>query len=312
MGYPTFRYRNFREVLRAPAFVTGQWRQGQQGEFGPRGLGTTVINKSGSDIAADQLVAISGFDTTSRLPQIVLANAGTAGLLDVYVTPAVIHNGKSGIVYKGGLSGKTLNTNAAAAGSAVYVDVNSGGFTTTAPAASTSRKHIAGYIITQSATVGQVLWDIQSVTGFSNSELNPQTVQFSKVNIPIATFAAAHATPASVLAAPGAGNIIMITDAAVAYNYDGSHALTGGGTVNLVYHGGSVSPHASNIAAGEFTGSASTFNVLPPITSTLELQGGTNAFTNTGIDISVATANFTVNSSTGSVDVLVWYTVVQL
>lgn len=306
MGYSTFKYQNFSRVLRAPGFVSGLWRQGQKGEFGPRAIGMTVINKSGSDIAADKLVTISTMDTTTSLPQIVLANASTQGHGDVYVTPAVIHNGKTGIVLKGGLSGKTLNTNGLTAGNAIYLDVNSGGFTGTVPTASNARVHQVGYVVAVSSTVGQVLWDIEDqFIQSSTNELNPQVLQFQKINVPIASFATTHSTPFTFLAAPGANNYILVDSVALAYNYDGTHALTGGGAVTVIYHGGSA-VHSSSVAAGQFTASASSVNLLPPITGALAPP------VNTGLDISTGTADFTTNSSTGSVDVMIWYSVDQL
>lgn len=313
MGYPTMRYQNYKAVQRAPGFVSGQWRQGQQGEFGPRGLGMTVINSSGADIAADKIVTITTMDTTTRLPKIVLAANNVQGQQDLWVTPAVIHNGKTGIIMKGGLSGKTLNTNGITAGNQIWLDATGAGtFTGTMPTSASQRVQQVGYVVTASSTVGQVLWDIEENSiQYSTNELNPQISQMAKVNIPIATFCTlTNAVPLQVLAAPGSNNFYNVEQVAIAYNYDGTHALTGGtsNTVTLAYTGGTV-VHASSVPVNQFTASNSTLNILPPITSTLAIT----SLSNTALNLLGGSGTaYTQNSSTGSVDVFVWYTIIQL
>src|SRR5258708_6530264 len=95
-----FQIRNFTQVLRVGGILFR----------GPRTLGMRVINKSSSSIAANKLVAISGYDVTSKKPKIVLADADVAGHMDVYVTKAAIANNTVGDVYKGFLSPATLDT----------------------------------------------------------------------------------------------------------------------------------------------------------------------------------------------------------
>lgn len=127
-----------------------------------RGNGIRVINKTGSDIAVDKLVAVVGYDTTAELPKIVLADADVAAHRDVWVTREEINNDATGFVYKGGLSAPNLNTNSAsAAGDPVYLSTTAGGFAHTAPSTAISREQIVGYVVTKSATVGEIHWDIQ-------------------------------------------------------------------------------------------------------------------------------------------------------
>lgn len=124
-------------------------------------LGRRVINKSGSSIAVDKLVALVGFDTTSGLPKVVLADANTATHRDVYVTTAAIANNAEGFVYKGALSAANLNTNSAsAAGDPVYLSETAGGFAHTAPATSNAAVIPAGWVVVKSATVGQIFWSV--------------------------------------------------------------------------------------------------------------------------------------------------------
>lgn len=156
--------RNFTSILRAGGFAFR----------GRRLEGIAVINKTGSAIAIDKLVAISGYDVTSKLPKIVLADADAPDLAtDVYVTLSAISNGVSGNVYKGGTSTANLNTNSVTtAGDPVYLDITAGGFTATAPTASNARVQVVGYAHVKSATVGQIAWDIKPPTKLSSLDTN--------------------------------------------------------------------------------------------------------------------------------------------
>lgn len=123
-----------------------------------RGFGIRVINSTGSNIAADKLVAVSGYNTTSELPKIVLADADDPTHTDVWVVKDAINNGATGYVYKGFMSAANLDTNSAtAAGDPVYLSSTAGAFAHT-PA---TRQQIVGYVLVKSATVGQIHWDVQ-------------------------------------------------------------------------------------------------------------------------------------------------------
>lgn len=125
-------------------------------------IGRRVINKTGSSIARDKLVAIIGFDTTSGLPKVVLADANDATHADVYVTTAAIANDAQGNVYKGAMSAVNLNTNSAtAAGDPVYLSETAGGFAHTKPSTANARVIPVGWVETKSATVGEIHWAIQ-------------------------------------------------------------------------------------------------------------------------------------------------------
>lgn len=146
-------YRNFSHILRADGFAFRSRRK----------FGIQVINKTGVTIATDKLVSISGYDTTSKLPKIVLADADASGLSnDVYVTVKSVADGKSAVVFKGAWSASNLNTNSiTTAGDPVYLDVTAGGFAVAAPALAGARQMIVGYVQVKSATVGVIAWDIQ-------------------------------------------------------------------------------------------------------------------------------------------------------
>jgi len=160
-------YRNFWHILRADGFVFR----------GRRKFGILVINKTGVAIATDKLVAISGYDTTSKLPKIVLADADSANLAtEIWVTNKSIADGKTATVFKGGMSAANLNTNSAtAAGDPVYLSTTAGGFAHTAPADPAARQVIVGYVQVKSATVGQIAWDIQDPSRVSAQDLTVVT-----------------------------------------------------------------------------------------------------------------------------------------
>lgn len=123
--------------------------------------GLHVINKSGSAIAADKLVAVVGYDTTSGYPKVVLADANNSQHKMIYVALDSIANNAEGHVYKGGASAANLNTNSASAvGDPVYLSETAGGFTHTAPTTGDASVIPVGWVTTKSATVGEIDWYI--------------------------------------------------------------------------------------------------------------------------------------------------------
>lgn len=156
-------FRNYKNILHADGFAF----------LNSRKLGMRVINKTGTTIQEDKLVAISGYDTTSKRPKIVLADADVAGHTDVWVTKADIADGKTGFVFKGFMSEADLDTNSAtAAGDPVYLSTTAGSFAHTAPTGTNSRQQIVGYVVVKSATVGQIEWDVQNPVRTGTSEIN--------------------------------------------------------------------------------------------------------------------------------------------
>lgn len=157
-------------------------------------LGRRVINKTGTAIAIDKLVAMVGFDVTSGLPKVVLADADVATHTDLYVTTEAIADGAEAHVYKGVMSTPNLNTNSAtAAGDPVFMSSSAGAFAHAAPTASGSLVAAVGFVVVKSATVGQIYWDtglglrgaggvnFGSVTGYIN--LNILTVRIISGNV---------------------------------------------------------------------------------------------------------------------------------
>ena len=159
-----FPMRNWVHVLRASGFVFRQRRT----------FGLRVINKTGVSIAKNVVVTISGYDVTSKLPKIVLADNDAAGLhTDCYVTKAAIANNAQADVFKGFMSSADINTSGAtAAGDPVFLSATPGGFTHTAPTGAAVTRILVGYVQVKSATVGQIAWDVQPNVLNSTIDMN--------------------------------------------------------------------------------------------------------------------------------------------
>lgn len=140
-------------------------------------------------------------------------------------------------------------------------------------------------------------------------------LQEAKVTLTAAQLMAMHASPVSVLLAPLAGtdappanpNALFVVDSVtIQYKYGGT-AFTGGGAINLVYHGTSVVPHSGTVPATILTTAASDFQSLGPYSAgALDLENEVNL----GIDITNATAAFT--GGNGSLIVTIWYSILRL
>lgn len=264
---PTALTRNFAGNLRADGFLLK----------GRRTHGIRVINKTGSSIAVNKPVAISGYDTTSKLAKIVLADADAAGHLDVWITKAAIANGAIGNVFKGFMSTADLNTNSAsAAGDPVYLDTTAGALVYTAPSGGDDRVQILGYVQVKSSTVGQIAWDVQAPIKFGSGEIQ-SGVDASILNASGTITAAnivgtsagqlGHAAGVEMVAAGGAHVInqlvyaIIVSDFAVA-------AYTGGGncSVNIGSGGAALTGVAANTIF--ITNSADSITEFVPLAAT--------------------------------------------
>jgi hypothetical protein len=155
-------------------FGPGSWFGGGLVFSETRKIGFPVYNDTGSTIAADKVVAVIGYDTTTARPKIVLADADTATHDDLWVTEEAIATGSVGYVYKARVSLASLDTSAAsAAGDPVYLSTTAGGFTVTAPTASDAIVQPVGWVLVKSATVGRIHWDIGPVRKLGiNSQQN--------------------------------------------------------------------------------------------------------------------------------------------
>lgn len=141
-----------------------------------------VWNGTGSPITTDKVVTLLGFDVTSGLPKIVLADADVATHDDLWVTTATIGDAAAGTVKKRALSAANLNTNSATtAGDPVYLSTTAGGFAHTPPTTAISRNHPVGWVVVKSATVGQIRWAIGRTRMIGTNELQLLAVTGSLV-----------------------------------------------------------------------------------------------------------------------------------
>lgn len=156
--------RNTTELVRAGGFLFRSRRM----------FGIRVINKTGSAIAANKIVTISGYDVTSKLPKIVLADSDAAALAtDVYVTPKAVADGAKTDVYKGFMSPATIDTSGATTvGDPIYLHTTAGAFTHTAPTGTGVRRILVGYVQVKSSTVGQIAWDVQPTVLWATIDQN--------------------------------------------------------------------------------------------------------------------------------------------
>jgi hypothetical protein len=124
----------------------------------------------------------------------------------------------------------------------------------------------------------------------------------AQVALSAANIIAMNGAPVQILAAPGANKLILVD--MIHFQFKAATQFTGGGAVTFVYHGGSVNPHGSNIPAATITSASSSNNVLPPQSAVIQPP------TNTGIDITNATAAFA--TGTGTAIVTIWYSILTL
>lgn len=288
--------RRFGTQVQSPGF----WLRSRR-EYGIR-----IINKTGSSIAANKLVAVSGYDVTSKHIKVVLADADAANLsTDVWVTKAAIADGAKATVYKGFLSPATLDTSGVTTvGDPVYLDTTAGAFTATAPSAGNATLILVGFTTVKSSTVGQIHWDIQPPQKISSLQIQGGQAD-STIFSASGTIASAditgtgagqlgHANGVILVPVAAAGKINQFISAIVTNTF--AVAAYGGGgntTINIGAGGAALSGLAANTviitnaatATIEFVPLAATKNVyttanpLNLVTASAPTQPGTAAGT---------------------------------
>jgi len=225
--------RRFGTQIQSPGF----WLRNKR-EYGIR-----VINKTGSSIAANKLVAISGYDVTTKHLKVVLADADSANLAtDVYVTRTAIADGSKSSVFKGFQSPASLDTSGVTTvGDPVYLDTTAGAFTATAPSAGNAMVVLVGYSIVKSSTVGQIHWDIQPPQKLGSGQIQSgadATILQASGTITSANMTGTgagqlgHANGVVLVAAGGAGVINQLVYCIVESLFSVA-AYTGGGNLSV-------------------------------------------------------------------------------
>lgn len=112
-----------------------------------------------------------------------------------------------------------------------------------------------------------------------------------------------HSVPVSLLAAPGAGKVILPEGLLFQFKY-GTVQFTGGGAVNPVYHGATTNLLTGSVAAATIQAAASATISAGAKASALALT------TNAGVDLYAGTADFAAGDSTAIATL--WYTIITL
>lgn len=115
----------------------------------------------------------------------------------------------------------------------------------------------------------------------------------------------------TILAAPGAGNLIVPTHFVMEYVYDGAHGISGGGggSIVLCYNANTINQASVGIADTLISGAGSSQVAVPPMN-----------FVNVGVNFNLSTAtvnqalwirktnaDFTMNGSTATARCRLWY-----
>jgi hypothetical protein len=138
--------------------------------------------------------------------------------------------------------------------------------------------------------------------------LNGETaapIQTVVIPLTLAQIQAAFTTPVSVIAAPGAGNLVDVLDATLNLIY-GSAAYSGGGAAQLSYGTGVTYPATATWAATDFTGLSA--NSIVKVAGVDAFVSSSN-YLNKAVNYTNASANFTVGTG-GSGLLIVNYRIV--
>lgn len=114
-----------------------------------------------ANLAAGELVYISGWDATNSRPAMNKADADAANPAKCaeFVCDASVNQGELGYAVGRKLSAATLNTNSASAvGDPVYLDTTAGGWSLSAPSGAGKIVQRVGVVTVKSATVGQIMF----------------------------------------------------------------------------------------------------------------------------------------------------------
>ena len=114
------------------------------------------------------------------------------------------------------------------------------------------------------------------------------------------------ATPVNLIAAPGAGKVILV-DKILFEVIRTATVFANGGAVSFVYSGGAVTPVTGTVAAAIVNGGA---GIVQQQLGPAVLAAGTVVPVNTGVDITNATGAFT--AGTGTAKAIISYKIVTL
>lgn len=133
--------------------------------------------------------------------------------------------------------------------------------------------------------------------------LDPSVLQVKTVALSAAQITTLNSVPVALIAAPGAGKVIMVDAMMFQFKY-GTVQFTGGGAVSPVYHGATTNLLGGSVAAATIQAAANANISAGAPAAALALT------TNAGVDLRAATADFAAGDSTAFVTI--WYSVITL
>jgi len=165
--------------------TAGQARESGTGFATASARPLQVHNATGGSLAAGTLVYLSGYDTTSGLPQVVASDADAGGTPAEYIIRDAIANGSNGYVYKTHRLTAQNTNSASAVGDPVYLSTTAGGWTLTAPSGADDTVQRVGVVVTKSATVGIIDFNLDTpVAKVGTNELQDSSVTLVKQSVP--------------------------------------------------------------------------------------------------------------------------------
>jgi hypothetical protein len=120
-----------------------------------------------------------------------------------------------------------------------------------------------------------------------------QATQSVEADLSAAQLTTLNSVPVAIAAAPGAGKIRLFESLLFSFTFN-SVQFTGGGAVQLQYHGASTNLMSSTIAAALITGNANGTRQFIPAATASGIVGVTNA----ALELAAATADFAAGDST--------------
>lgn len=139
------------------------------------------------------------------------------------------------------------------------------------------------------------------------SMLSPLTIQYVKVTANAAAASALNTTPLTVVAAPGAGFIVLVHRAVGVLNFSGG-AITANGIVGLYETNSAGQVLTNTLTLASFLGAGA--DVIKTLGIIDSATTGTTRLDNKAIVLSQATGDSTVGSSTSTLDVHCWYSII--
>lgn len=165
----------------------------------------------------------------------------------------------------------------------------------------------AANILTFEKPDSTVLGGIDSAGNvFGSAGVAATGMQVAQVTLTAANIIAMNATPVQILAAPGAGKVIVV-DKIFFQMKPTATQFTSGGVVTVVYDGTAVNPTTGSIAAANINSASAKYFLFPPyVAASLDLS----TVANLGLKITNATAAFA--TGTGTAIVTIWYQTITL